>query len=156
MDAQAIRNGVPERKLTAWHNPTKTAQTVIIRDGQPFAFTVGPGETKELDSRYDFVVHQRDCGKDECHRRGWFCRGEHDGLVVGGSAPLLQRVGHKDRLDASLDPDYQSKKAIHEEIDREVEREKILAQARARIASGATDDARPSAQSASSGAQAKK
>jgi hypothetical protein len=133
MDRQMVPAGVPERRMTAWHNPTKRAQSVVINDtGNAFAFVVQPGETKELDSRYDRAINTRDCGREDCHRTGWFCTRGHDGNVVGGGAPLLRRVGHSDTLDPSLDPDAQARKSVEAEIDREVERERILAGARAR------------------------
>lgn len=132
MDRQVIPHGVPERTVTSWHNPTKYAQTVVINDGNPFAFVVMPGETKDLDSRYDRVVHIRDCGRKECQLKGWFCTKGHDGNVQGGGAPLLQRVGHKDTLDSSLDPDFQARKHVEAQIEMEIERDKILAGARAR------------------------
>jgi hypothetical protein len=148
MDRNAILNGVPERKETQWHNPTPVAQSVVIRDGAPFAFTVPPGETKSLDSRYDHAVQMVDCGKDECHKKGWFCRGGHEGMVVGGGAPLLKRVGKKDSLDPSLDPEFQKQKVIREEIDKEQERELLLAKERERRAVAAQDAQRPAAAAA--------
>jgi hypothetical protein len=126
MDRNQVMQGVPERRLTRWHNPTPNAMTVVIRDGNPFAFTVAAGETKELDSVYDHAVQMVDCGKDECHKKGWFCRAGHQGQVVGGGAPLLKRVGKTDSLDPSLDPEAAKLKEVRAELDREQEREILM------------------------------
>ncbi|MCL2450094.1 MAG: hypothetical protein FWD17_14195 [Polyangiaceae bacterium] len=133
---QSIQNGIPEQRTTTWHNPTDKVQRVVIHEGNglKFAFVLQPGETKPLDSRYDRTIHMVDCGQEECHRRGWFCSKGHDGIVVGGEAPLLKRVGCSDTLDQTLDPAASKRKEIEQQLDREIEREKIVAEARARRA----------------------
>lgn len=131
---KAVFDGIPERRVTSWHNPTKDAQRVVLDDGngRKFLFTVQPGETKELDSAYDRAIQMIDCGKDECHKRGWFCRNGHEGLIVGGGAPLLRRANRSDKLDPSLDPVAVARKSVEAQIAQEVEREKILTEARER------------------------
>lgn len=108
----------PQRRYTRWHNPTDKRQTVIIEDsGEKFAFTVEPGDTQQLEAKYDRVIHQVDCGRSECHRRGWWCTQGHDGIVCGGSAPLLQREGANNSLDPSLDPGVQAMKEAKAHAD---------------------------------------
>jgi hypothetical protein len=133
MNRMTIPTGVPERRLTKWHNPLPHPQSVTIGyDGAPFMFVVPPGETRELDSRYDRAVQMVDCGHDECHKAGWFCTKGHEGLIVGGGAPLLRRVGKNDRLDSSLDPESAARKSVEAQVDLEIEREKILEKMRER------------------------
>jgi hypothetical protein len=152
MNRSSLPTSVPERKLTKWHNPTPNMQSVTINDGAPFAFTVPPGETRELDSRYDRAVQMVDCGHD-------YCTAGHEGLVVGGGAPLLKRMGKDDKLDPSLDPDHAARKSVEAQIDQEVERERILEGARARrekeLLDAATKPA-PSAQAHTQPTAAKK
>jgi hypothetical protein len=119
-----IGNQVPEHRTTAWHNPTSKPQRVKLatdgegRSRQEFFFTVGPGETKELDSKYDRAIHMVDCQREECYRRGRFCTQGHEGQIQGGLAPLLQRVGKKDELDPSLDPVIAEKAMLEDELTR--------------------------------------
>lgn len=109
------RNAQPfaEIRATRWLNPTSHSQRVILQhaDGRQFQVTWEPGETKELPSDFDRAIHMVDCGQDACHQHGWFCTKGHDGLVQGGLAPLLVRVGAKDTLQPDLDPSIAEKRA---------------------------------------------
>jgi hypothetical protein len=108
---------VREKRVTRWHNPTSnTITAMIVEDGEVFSFSVPPGEERELDSKYDRALHQVDCGRDECHRKGWWCVAGHEGTVAGGNAPLLRRVGKNDKLDPMLDPEVQARKALEKSI----------------------------------------
>lgn len=120
MNAATVLDQVPETRYSQWHNPTKHPQRVVIRtDHGQVAFVVNPGEIKQLDSVYDRAIHQIDCGQDECHRKGWFCTKGHDGLIVGGGAPLLQRVGAQETLHPTLDPAIVHKKELETAIAAE-------------------------------------
>lgn len=111
-----VQDGVPQTTFTRWHNPTTHQQRVVLHGprGQ-FAFVVPAGETRELDSSYDRAIQLVDCGQDGCHKKyasGWFCTDGHDGVIVGGLAPLLKRVGKNDKLDPTLDPVLAEKKEL--------------------------------------------
>lgn len=118
-----IQERVPQPSYTQWHNPTAQEQRLVLEGPRgKFAFVVAPGETRELDGVYDRAVQLVDCGRDECHRRyagGWYCTSSHDGVIKGGLAPLLQRVGKRDKLHPSCDPAIAEKKALEAEIARE-------------------------------------
>lgn len=78
-----------EAKFTKWHNPLDREQVVDIREAQgqpPTRYRWKPGETRELPSKYDNAIQR-----------------VHDGKIVAGKAPLLQRVGANDVLDPALD-----------------------------------------------------
>ncbi len=136
---KGILRGVPEMKMTRWHNPTKHLQTVIIADGgQPFAFIVQPGETRELPSKYDRVIHMVDCGKNECHRKGWWCQAGHSGAVMGGEAPLLVREGFEDTLDPTLDPVVQAEKDASAAADAAAKLDAAKAAAELQVAKSLT------------------
>lgn len=126
--------GVPQQRTTRWHNPTSHPQRVVINDGNgvKFLFEVSPGETRELDSRYDRAIHMIDCGREECHRKGWFCHVGHEGSIVGGGAPMLRRVGKTDTMDPSLDPELAAKRARDEKVKEKIEEQKLLAEAHER------------------------
>jgi hypothetical protein len=108
-----VLDNVPETKFTRWHNPLNVPQRVVLEGPRgKFAFVVPPGETRELDSVFDKAIHQLDCGEEACHGKGWFCTKGHEGLVVGGLAPLLQREGFNDKLHDSLNPAIAQKKQL--------------------------------------------
>lgn len=153
MNRNAVTQGVPQRRNTKWHNPTDRPQTVIIQDGAPFAFTVAPGETSELDSRYDRAVQLIDCGRQDCHKKGWFCTEGHEGLIVGGQAPLLRRAGKSDRMDDSLDPAHATRKELEKQVNEELEKERLLGEMVARRKAMA-DKAEPEAKKPQASAKA--
>jgi hypothetical protein len=46
-----------------------------------------------------------DCGRDECHKTGWWCVQGHPGLIQGGMAPTLIDLDRELNIDASLIPE---------------------------------------------------
>ena len=113
MASALVLDNVPETKFTRWHNPTKQPQRVVLEGPQgKFAFTVPPGETREVNSAFDKAIHQIDCGEDACHAKGWFCTKGHEGVIVGGLAPQLVREGFTDKLHDSLNPAIAQKKQL--------------------------------------------
>lgn len=136
--ARAERSGalrIAEHKQTEWCNPTVRAMRVVLTEGegrghQSFVFIVPPGETRELDSRYDRAIHMIDCGRDDCYRKGRFCSAGHEGLIVGGLAPLLVRVGKNDTLDKSLDTALAEKEIAEAELTKLA----LVGQAKANVA----------------------
>ena len=115
---QQVRDDVPQSTFTRWYNPTdKPQRAVLTGPAGKFAFVVEPGETRELDSIYDRAIQMVSCGREECQKKGgWWCTKGHEGLVKGGLAPLLKRVGKEDRLDPVLDPNLADAKMREEAL----------------------------------------
>lgn len=77
-----------EEAYTTWRNPLDREQYVDLHDGDsptPTRYRFAPGEEKKLPSRFDNAIHRT-----------------HNGVIVGGLAPQLVKVGSKDRLDTAL------------------------------------------------------
>lgn len=90
-----------EEKFTRWHNPLSVRQNVVIShdgDSRPTQYTIKPGETREIPSRYDLAIHR-----------------VHNGVVIGGLAPQLVKVGAEEKLDPVLDTTLQDKKQAEAE-----------------------------------------
>lgn len=81
--------------VSQWYNPLNVVQTVklLVREGKPgqkaewAEFVFPPGETVAIPSYFDSGIHQLD----------------RAGNVVGGEAPLLQKVGSKRKVDPAID-----------------------------------------------------
>lgn len=85
-----------EETLTRWHNPLDVPQRVDIRHGdepRPTRFTIKPGETVEIPSRYDYAIQV-----------------VQNGVIVGGLAPQLRKMGSEAQLDPALDTEAVKKK----------------------------------------------
>src|SRR6185369_8842519 len=118
-------------RISRWHNPTPYRQKIrVCMNGAWRTVRWEPGETIEMDSQYDRAVQIVICQEDECNGRGpkftdqglpsincQPCTRGHSGHIMGGQAPLLERVGMGDVKNPQLDPD-------------EVERQKVAAEAR--------------------------
>ncbi len=114
-------SGIPEVRTTQWHNPTEDVVSVILTDpgNRQFRFTIRPGETVALDSQYDRSIQLVDCGKPECHNRpagGHYCNAGHPGLISGGLAPQLRRVGKTDTIEECLDQEKVKEKQLQEQL----------------------------------------
>lgn len=102
-----------EMRLTRWRNPRNHSQKIVLFDStnRKIVVTFQPGEEKDIPSEYDFAIHRVDCGQEECHRGPvHYCLRGHPGVVVGGLAPLLERVNVADTLEPTLDPDVDAKR----------------------------------------------
>lgn len=85
-----------EETYTQWHNPLKQEQIVDIfhdNDSMPTRYRWKAGETKSLPSRFDHAIHR-----------------VHNGVIIGGLAPQLRKVGSSAKLDPALDHLAQQKK----------------------------------------------
>lgn len=78
-----------EETYTHWHNPLGQEQRVDVFYGdepRPTRFTWKPGETLKVPSRFDNAIHRVD-----------------KGVIIGGLAPQLVKVGANEVLDPALD-----------------------------------------------------
>jgi len=111
-----------EERYTKWHNPLPHHQHVDIYLGdesRPTRYRWAPGETKALPSRYDYAIHRT-----------------HNGIVIGGLAPQLVKLGDSETLDPALDTTLMEKRQA--EVDaaaaaatkKAAEDSLVLAQAR--------------------------
>jgi hypothetical protein len=119
-------NEPQEERYTQWHNPLSETQYVDVREGdspRPTRYTVPPGKTVPIPSRYDSVVHR-----------------VHNGVVIGGQAPQLVQVGSENRLDPAHDTGLQERERAKADKERaafvkkQAEDEIVLAAAREREA----------------------
>lgn len=101
-----------EHHLVKWQNPLETEQRVLIS----YSERKGPkggyiresallvwaprgqqGDVLELDEVWSSAIQVVRCQEDECINApgggGWCKNPEHAGVVMGGSAPLLRRLG---------------------------------------------------------------
>lgn len=78
-----------------WHNPTKNRVSIpVVVNGVKRAIYFEPGETKDVDPQYDQAIQRVQCSDEDCRRFSYkFCLKGHDGLIVGGLAPMLRKVG---------------------------------------------------------------
>lgn len=108
-----------EETFTHWHNPLEVEQYVDIREGdnlRPTRFRVPPGGTTRISSRHDSVVQR-----------------VHNGVIIGGQAPQLVRVGGTDQLDPALDTE-QAKRREAEARHAQAELQRQTAERNAAIA----------------------
>lgn len=147
--------------FSKWRNPTKSLMHVDVHEGEGAARTTTryefpPGETVSVPSQYDRAIHMVDCGRDECHRSpvrgaGYFCLKGHSGVIMGGLAPLLVRVGAEETLLEALDPALQERKAAEADeaanaiMLTRAENAILLARKRANAADEHGDDDEPEA-----------
>lgn len=78
-----------EATFTQWRNPLGFELYVDLKEqasGPPTRHRWKPGETKSLPSLYDNAIQR-----------------VHNGQIVGGKAPLLEKVGADLKLDPALD-----------------------------------------------------
>lgn len=89
-----------EETYTQWHNPLQVEQYVDLHVGdspRPTRYRFAPGQKRQLPSRFDHAIHR-----------------VHNGVIVGGLAPRLVRVGSTDRLDDALKPEGWQEEAASE------------------------------------------
>lgn len=115
-----------EETYTQWKNPLSQEQVVdIFHDGspRPTRYRWAPGETKQVSSRYDGAIHR-----------------VHHGVIIGGLAPQLIKVGSDEKLDPALDTEGVAKREAEVEAaraalaKREAEDTLLVANARAAAA----------------------
>lgn len=130
MAQPVIRKAAPQLKITKWFNPTKYMQRFrYVQDGAVYEQEIPPGETVEMSSVHDDHIQRVVCNDDECRKGHYrFCLKGHDGQVVGGVAPMLQRVGAKTVVADGIDPEAAKKKTAMAEL------------AKARLAKQAIDE----------------
>jgi hypothetical protein len=90
--------------LTTWRNPTPQAMVVDIFEGHGRPrkrYTFPPGKEVSVPSEHDHAIHD-----------------VRDGVIVGGLAPLLERVVEDGVLHPALDPELAAKKAILDEAQK--------------------------------------
>jgi hypothetical protein len=85
-----------EERITTWRNPTRHEMRVDIHDtpGRKKRYTIPAGKETQIPSEYDRAIHD-----------------VRDGVIVGGLAPLLERVVPDGVLHPSLDPEESARKA---------------------------------------------
>lgn len=91
-----------EERYSQWHNPLDVEQHVDVYEGdnrRPTRYRVPPGETRPIPSRYDRVVHR-----------------VHNGVIIGGQAPQLVKVGSNEKLDEALDTEKDKKRRAEKEL----------------------------------------
>jgi len=122
-----------EAKSTTWHNPTSKEQKVVVHeDGRRVMYPVPAHGDKEIPSRHDLAIHRVQCKDEGCRAGGkGFCLLGHPGVVQGGIAPQLVRVGPRpegehDELAKGLDTEG--------EIRDQIEMAKVAADQRRREA----------------------
>lgn len=78
--------------MTTWRNPTDRPQRVRLfdRDNSELLIEIPPGETRSIPSEFDRAIQTTDCHAVHCTLGGEGCG--HNGTIVGGIAPLLERV----------------------------------------------------------------
>ena len=84
--------------LTAWRNPTPKTMTVDVFEGHGRPrkrYTFPPGKEVQVPTEHDRAIHD-----------------VRDGVIVGGLAPLLERVVEDGVLHPALDPELAAKKAV--------------------------------------------
>jgi hypothetical protein len=92
--------------LTTWRNPTPHAMVVDIFEGHGRPrkrYTFPPGKEVSVPSEHDRAIHD-----------------VRDGVIVGGLAPLLERVVEDGVLHPALDPELAAKKAVLEEAQKAI------------------------------------
>jgi hypothetical protein len=92
--------------LTTWRNPTPDEMRVDVYEshGRPRKrFLFPPGKEVHVPTEYDKAIHDI-----------------RDGIIVGGLAPLLERVVPDGILHPSLDPEESARKAATDEAERAV------------------------------------
>jgi hypothetical protein len=109
-----------EQRFTTWRNPTKHDMRVDIHEahGRKKRYSIPAGREASIPSEYDRAIHD-----------------VRDGIIVGGLAPLLERVVPTGVLHPALDPEEAAKKAALEEAEKTVIAKKaadeVLAQTKA-------------------------
>jgi hypothetical protein len=86
-----------EETYSNWNNPLSVPQIVDLHHGssrRPTRYKWMPGETKTLPSRFDVAIHR-----------------VSNGVIIGGLAPQLVKLGSDEILDSALDPTSASKRA---------------------------------------------
>lgn len=107
---------------TTWFNPLTISQYVDLYHGnerRPTRFTFPPNEEVKVPTRFDYAIQRVQCMDEKCRATPpSFClkMGDHQGIVMGGLAPQLQRKGSKLTLDPALDPVLQDKKFAEAEL----------------------------------------
>jgi hypothetical protein len=112
-------DGAEEQRLTTWRNPTRHDIKIDLHDtpGRRKRFVVPAGKEAQIPSEYDRGIHD-----------------VRDGVIVGGYAPLLERVVTDGVLHPALDPEEAARKAALDEAEKAVIAKKaadeVLAQAK--------------------------
>jgi hypothetical protein len=92
-----------EERITTWRNPTRHDMRVDIHDtpGRKKRYSIAAGKETQIPSEYDRAIHD-----------------VRDGVIVGGLAPLLERVVPDGVLHPALDPEEAARKAASLESER--------------------------------------
>jgi hypothetical protein len=108
-----------EQRFSTWRNPTRHEMRIDVH-GSPGRFkryVFPPGKEVQVPSEYDRAIHD-----------------VRDGVIVGGLAPLLERIVPDGALHPALDPEEAARKAATEEAERALLAKKaadeVLAQTR--------------------------
>jgi len=91
---------------TTWKNPTTTTMRVDVFEGHGRPrkrYVFPPGKEVSVPTEHDRAIHD-----------------VRDGVIVGGLAPLLDRVVPDGVLHPSLDPEEAARKAALEEAERAI------------------------------------
>jgi hypothetical protein len=88
--AQLLDESPRNAKITKWRNPTgePVRIEIFLSIARWAQITIPPGAEVEIPSAYDRAIHQVDA----------------HGVVVGGLAPQLRRVGADGRLSGAVHP----------------------------------------------------
>lgn len=111
---------------TTWYNPLPVLQYVDLYQGnerRPTRYEFPPTTETKLPSRFDSAIHRVQCMDEVCRKTApGFCTkpGEHQGVIIGGLAPQLQRRGAHLMLDPALDPLLSEKKYQEAELAAQV------------------------------------
>ena len=94
-----------EQRLTTWRNPTRHDIKIDLHEtpGRKKRFLVPAGKEVQIPSEYDRGIHD-----------------VRDGVIVGGYAPLLERVVSDGILHPALDPEAAAEKAALEQAEKTV------------------------------------
>lgn len=112
-------------RFTTWHNPTDQDQYVDVfyGDGQynekrPTRLSFPAKKDVDFSSRFDSAIQRVQCMEEDCRKRapGWCTNPAHAGVVVGGSAPGLQRKGANYKLLETLDPHRAELEAVKAQL----------------------------------------
>ena len=94
-----------EQRFTTWKNPTRHDMHVDIHEshGRKKRYSIGVDKEVRIPSEYDRAIHDI-----------------RDGIIVGGLAPLLQKVVPDAILHPSLDPEESARKVAVQEAEHAV------------------------------------
>jgi hypothetical protein len=94
-----------EQRFTTWRNPTRHDMHVDIHEshGRKKRYSIAADKEARIPSEYDRAIHD-----------------VRDGIIVGGLAPLLERMVPDGALHPSLDPEESARKTAVDEAERAI------------------------------------